>query len=107
MSRPNDLSRSLVPFEQDTTLVTVIELSQSSWLIAGVVPGVERRPLKKMAPDEVALLRLLHRWRDEAWHRSLCHPFQQCRSFVRAIALFDGVLSGFFDGLPATASRLL
>jgi len=26
---------------------------------------------------------------------------------VRAIALFDGVLSGFFDGLPATASRLL
>jgi len=26
---------------------------------------------------------------------------------LRAIALFDGVLSGFFDGLPATASRLL
>jgi len=26
---------------------------------------------------------------------------------MRAIALFDGVLSGFFDGLPATASRLL
>ncbi len=26
---------------------------------------------------------------------------------VRAIALFDGVLSAVFDGLPATASRLL
>ena len=48
MSQPNDLSRSLVPFEQDTTLVALIELSQSSWLIAGTVPGVERQPLKKM-----------------------------------------------------------
>jgi transposase len=66
MSQPNDMSRSLVPFEQDATLVAVIELSQSSWLIAGFVPGVERQPLKKMAPDEAALLRLLHRWRDEA-----------------------------------------
>ena len=66
MSPPNDLSRSLVPFGQESTLVAVIELSQASWLIAGVVPGVERQPLKKMAPDEAALLRLLHRWRDEA-----------------------------------------
>ena len=66
MSLPNDLSRSLVPFEQESTLVAVVELSQASWLIAGVVPGVERQPLKKMAPDEDALLRLLHRWRDEA-----------------------------------------
>jgi len=66
MPRPNDLSRSLVPFDQDATLVAVIELSQSSWLIAGTVPGVERQPLKKITPDEVALLRLLYRWRDEA-----------------------------------------
>ena len=66
MSQPNDLSRCLVSLEQDTTLVAVIELSQSSWLIAGTVPGIERQPLKKILPDEVALLRLLHRWRDEA-----------------------------------------
>jgi transposase len=66
MSQPNDLSRCLVSFEQDTTLVAVIELSQSSWLIAGTVPGIERQPLKKIVPDEAALLRLLHRWRDEA-----------------------------------------
>ncbi|CAH2603400.1 transposase [Rhodovastum atsumiense] len=66
MSQPNDLSRSLAPFEQDSTLVAVIELSQSSWLIAASVPGVERQPLKKIVPDEAALLRLLHRWRDEA-----------------------------------------
>jgi transposase len=66
MSRLDDLSRCLVPFRQDTTLVVVIELSQASWLVAGAVPGVERQPLKKMEPDETALLRLLHRWRDEA-----------------------------------------
>jgi transposase len=66
MSQANDLSRSLVSLEQDATLVAVIELSQSSWLIAGTVPGIERQPLKKIVPDEAALLRLLHRWRDEA-----------------------------------------
>jgi transposase len=37
-----------------------------SWLVAGLVPGIERQPLKKLAPDEAALLRLLQRWRNEA-----------------------------------------
>jgi transposase len=64
--QPNDLSRSLTALEQDRTLIAVIEMSQSSWLVAGIVPGIERQPLKKLAPDEAALLRLLQRWRDEA-----------------------------------------
>jgi transposase len=38
----------------------------SSWLVAGIVPGVERQPLKKLAVDESALLKLLKRWREEA-----------------------------------------
>ena len=62
----NDLSRSLIALEQDGTLIAVIEMSQSSWLVAGIVPGVERQPLKKLAVDESALLKLLHRWREEA-----------------------------------------
>ena len=66
MSQPNDLSRSLVPLQQDSTLVAVIEMSQSSWLVAGIVPGLARHPLKKLEPDQEALLRLLRRWRDEA-----------------------------------------
>jgi transposase len=66
MSQPNDLSRSLVPLQQDSTLVAVIEMSQSSWLVAGIVPGLGRHPLKKLGPDQEALLRLLRRWRDEA-----------------------------------------
>jgi transposase len=64
--QPNDLSRSLTTLEQATTLIGVIEMSQSSWLVAGMVPGVARQPLKKLEPDEPALLRLLQLWRDEA-----------------------------------------
>jgi transposase len=66
MPRPDDLSRSLVALHQDSTLIAVIELSQSSWLVAGIVPGLARQPLKKLEPDQEALLRLLRRWREEA-----------------------------------------
>ena len=64
--KPNDLSRSLTDLNTDRTLIAVVEMSLSSWLIAGIVPGVERQPLKKLKPDETALLALLKRWRDEA-----------------------------------------
>lgn len=64
--QPDDLSRSLISLNMDTTLIVVIEMSQLSWLVAGIVPGVERQPLKKMKPDEAQLLALLYRWRDEA-----------------------------------------
>ncbi len=66
MPRQDDLSRSLVSLQQDSTLIAVVELSQSSWLVAGIVPGLARHPLKKLEPDQEALLRLLRRWRDEA-----------------------------------------
>src|SRR5256885_4771781 len=66
MQKLNDLSRSLIALEPDGTVIAVIEMSLSSWLVAGIVPGVERQPLKKLAVDESALLKLLHRWREEA-----------------------------------------
>ena len=66
MHTPNDLNQSRIVLKQDSTLIAVIEMSLSSWLVAGVVPGVERQPLKKLAVDESALLKLLHRWREEA-----------------------------------------
>src|ERR1700738_1266134 len=43
MQKLNDLSRSLAPLKPDGTLIAVIEMSQSSWLVAGIVPGVERQ----------------------------------------------------------------
>ena len=66
MRQTDDLSKSITPFVQGNTLVAIIELSLSSWLVAGVVPGIARQPLKKLEPDEAELLRLLQRWRDEA-----------------------------------------
>src|SRR5215217_399394 len=66
MPQRDDLSRSFVPFQQDGTLVAVVEPSRSSWLVAGLVPGIGRHPLKKLEPSEEALLALLRRWRDEA-----------------------------------------
>ena len=32
MPQPNDLSRSLVTLDQNSTIIAVIEMSQSSWL---------------------------------------------------------------------------
>jgi transposase len=63
--KPNDLSRCLAPLDSDRTLIAVVELSLSSWLVAGVVPGVERQPLKRLKPEPGALVELLHRWRYE------------------------------------------
>jgi hypothetical protein len=48
MLRTNDLSRSVTPFKQGNTLIAVIEMSLSSWLVAGIVPGMERHPLKTL-----------------------------------------------------------
>jgi transposase len=66
MPQPNDLSRSLVALDQNSTIISVVELSQSSWLLGGVVPGIERQPHKKLEPSPERLLAVLQRWRDEA-----------------------------------------
>lgn len=66
MPKPNDLNRFPVALDQDSTLIAVIEMSQSSWLVGGLVPGLEREPLKKLQPDAGLLVALLQRWREEA-----------------------------------------
>jgi len=66
MPKASDCSRSTTVFDQNSTLIAVVEMSLSSWLVAGMVPGVERHPLKKLEADEGSLLKLLLRWRDEA-----------------------------------------
>jgi transposase len=88
MPQSHDFSKCLIPFENDTTLVAVIELSQSSWLIAGSVPGLDRQPLKKIAPDEKTLLHVLHRWRDEA--------IRKRRTIQRIAVAFESGCDGFW-----------
>ena len=66
MAKVDDLSRSLTTLDQEATLICVVELSRSSWLIAGMIPGIERQPLKKLEPDPERLMQVIERWRDEA-----------------------------------------
>jgi transposase len=88
MSQPNDLSRSLTSLEQDSTIIAVIEMSQSSWLVAGIVPGIERHPLKKIEPSEEELIRLLMRWRSEATEHG--------RTITRIAVAFEAGRDGFW-----------
>jgi transposase len=88
MPKPADLNRCLAPLDQDHTIIAVIEMSQSSWLVAGVVPGIARHPLKKLAPDQDALLKLLHRWRAEA--------AQAGREISRIAVAFEAGRDGFW-----------
>src|SRR5258708_36046853 len=66
MSKPFDLSKSLAALDQDSTLIVVIEMSQSSWLVAARAPGLARDPLKKLAPEPEQLFKLIDRWREES-----------------------------------------
>ena len=88
MPKPADLSRCFAPLDQDCTIFAVIEMSQSSWLVAGVVPGIARHPLKKLVPDQDALLKLFHRWREEAG--------QAGREISRITVAFEAGRDGFW-----------
>ena len=85
---PNDLSRSLTALEQTATLVAVVEMSQASWLVAGMIPGLERQPLKKIAPNEAALLSLLQRWQEEA--------IKICQTIRRITVAYEAGRDGFW-----------
>jgi transposase len=90
MERPimNDLSRSRTVLEQDSTLIAVVELNLSSWVVAGIVPGLDRHPLKKLGADQDALLQLIERWRDEA--------IKAGRAIARIVVAFEAGRDGFW-----------
>jgi hypothetical protein len=81
-------SRSLTALEQGSTIIAVIEMSQSKWLVAALVTGVERQPLKKLDVQEEALLKLLHRWRNEAG--------QAGREIKRIVVAYEAGRDGFW-----------
>ena len=39
MSQPFDASKSLTTLEQDSTIIAVIEMSQSNWLVRRLFPA--------------------------------------------------------------------
>ena len=55
MPQPNDLSRSLVALDQNSTIIAVVELSHSSWLIRArrsnvARPEMDRKPNSSVFP---------------------------------------------------------
>ena len=88
MTQVDDLSRSLVSFDQETSLIVVVEMSRSSWLAAGMIPGVDRQPLKKLVPDPDGLLRLLERWRADA--------VKAGRTIERLVLAYEAGRDGFW-----------
>src|ERR1700720_3123407 len=63
-------------------------MSQSSWLVAGMLPGIERQPRKKLEPSPERLLGLLHGWQDEAVRAG--------RTITRIALAFEAGRDGFW-----------
>jgi transposase len=80
--------RSDAAFDQDHALVVVVEMSQSTWLATGLLPGVERQPLKKLEPDPEGLFSLIKRWRDECGSAG--------RDVERLIVAYEAGRDGFW-----------
>jgi len=51
----NDLNRSLVAFDHNSTFVAAVELSLKNWVVSGIVPGVKRHPVKKLTAERLAI----------------------------------------------------
>lgn len=88
MPQSNDQSRALTALDQDSTLIVVIELSQSNWLVGAMVPGLAREPLKKLSPAPELLEQQIHRWQAEAE--------QAGRTIKRIAVAFEAGRDGFW-----------
>ena len=89
MSPQNDQSKKcFTAFEQASTMVAVVELSKKLWLVAGIVPGIGRHPLKKFEADENRLLALLHHWQQQAVRAG--------REIKRIVVAFEAGRDGFW-----------
>ena len=78
----------IVALDQNSTIIAVVELSQSSWLVAGMLPGIERQPRKKLEPSPERLLGLLQGWQDEA--------VKAGRTITRIALAFEAGRDGFW-----------
>ena len=65
--------------------------------IAGMVPGVERQPLKKLEPDPSALLQVIERWRNEA--------IKANRPIGRVVLAYEAGRDGFLAGTVVAVAR--
>jgi hypothetical protein len=84
-----------------TNPATETTVRHNKWLVVAIVPGVERQPLKKLNVDEEALLKLLHRWGNEAGQAGARSSASS--SLMRP----DATASGWHVGCGDAMSRLM
>jgi transposase len=76
-------------FDHDSTLVIALELSGKSWEVGAVVPGVTRRPRRRVEPGDIAGLRqTIGRWKAEARAAS--------RTVGRVVLAYEAGRDGFW-----------
>jgi transposase len=77
-----------VALDHDTTIIAVVELSLNMWVIAGHVPGLDRRPVKKTDDRAQGLKRVLATWRAAAERAG--------RRVERVVVAFEAGRDGFW-----------
>jgi transposase len=76
-------------FDHDSTLVVALELSGKSWEAGAVLPGVARRPRRRLEPRDMAgLLKQLERWKAEAQRAG--------RTVRRTVLAYEAGRDGFW-----------
>jgi transposase len=88
MIKVDDLSRSPTALDQEKTRICVVELSRLGWLIAGMLPGIHRQPLKMLEPDPVRLRWTTEHCRDDAVKAS--------RTVTRIVFAYEAGRDGFW-----------
>jgi len=63
-------------------------MGAKSWLVAAIVPGIERQPMKKVEPAAATVLQLLERWQQEAMKAG--------RRISRIVVAFEAGRDGFW-----------
>jgi transposase len=63
---PSTMPTPVMALDYESTIITAVELSASSWLVGAQVPSVLRQWRQKLAPSAEALLEHLGRWRQRA-----------------------------------------
>ena len=67
MTNPTAASNIPAAYDHDSTLAMALELSGKSWELGAVVPGLARRPRRRLDPRDMAgLLNQVQRWKAEA-----------------------------------------
>lgn len=76
-------------FEHDSTLVVALELSGKSWEAGAVLPGVARRPRRRLTPrDMTGLLTQIERWKAESQRAG--------RTVLRVVLAYEAGRDGFW-----------